>query len=481
MGHAVFRISVVLFFLSFGCGHNPHMAANPGKAHQAARSGDLPALESALQSGTGVNQEDDHGMTPLSYAAGASNVAVVEYLLAKGANPNHASHNNQTPLLIASRKSVPQVVELLIARGAEIDRYGDDGLTALAVAAQRGDQGVFEALLKRGAKPNVSLANCDTALILAILQKDPVFFDRLLAAGASPDIKGRAGNTPLIVATFSDKPEMVEKLLEAGARVDEVNDAGNGALHFATGVRGINPVIAFLLAEKGADVNKEAKDGLTPMKGACLTEQTALVPYLYEKGANPDFERTSDSGMDASGIVHHVLGDYFLGRNQADKARASYAKSRDCYKAAAEKYNGDVNRLQWKTVGAYAAMALAGAAQSYGQTYQANMQSRQMAQIAGMKYATQTGTGFQGYSSYMARYNASNVSTFHMAGPAMPVVPYDKMPLAEQKSLAKAKAGYFEARYALVGKILECIDANPGGGAGLRSCVESAGEAPGGK
>jgi ankyrin repeat protein len=474
MGHIRIWIAVFAVSMAGGCGYTPHMAANPGKAHLAARSGDRSTMESALQSGIDVNQADGHGMTPLSYAAGTSNVATVEYLLGKGANPNHATDNNQTPLMIAARRSTPPVVELLIGKGAQIDRFGDDGLTALAIATQRGDPQIFDLLLKRGAKPNVSLANCDTALILSILQKDPIFFERLMAAGADPNGRGRAGNTPLIIATFSDKPGIVEKLLEAGARIDDANDAGNGALHFATGVRGINPFIAYLLVEKGGDVNKAAKDGLTPMKAACLTEQAALVPYLYEKGANPDFEHASDSGMEAGGAVHQILGDYFLGRGLLDKSRASYVESRDFYKMAADKYNGDVTRLQWKTVGAYAALALAGAAQSYAGSMQADMQARQMAQYSGMAYATRSGTGFQGYSAYMANYNATNVSTFKSVGTASPAVPYDQMPLSQQKSQAKEKAGQFEARTALIGKILECFDRNPGGGNGLRACVDTA-------
>jgi len=449
----------------------PRIAANPGQIHLAAQSGDRKGIESALRAGTDVNQSDGHGMTPLSYAVATQNMPVVAYLLERGADPNHAADDGRTPLLIAARNSTPQVVELLIGKGARIDRPGDDGSTALAIAVEKGDRETVDLLLKRGADPNVSVANCDTALIQSILQNDQVFFDRLMAAGADPNRRGRAGNTPLIVSTFSNRPEVVEKLLAAGAHVDDVNDAGNGALHFATGVRGIDPVVAFLLAERGADVNKAGQDGLTPMKAAGLTGKGDLIIYLYEKGAKSDFEHVSDAGLEAAGNVHHVLGDYFLSLGRTEQSRDSYAESRELYTKLADKYNGDVTKLQWKTIAGYAVMGLATAAQSYGASLQAQQQSRLMGQAAAMQHATQTRTGFQGYYSYMAKYNAVPLPTYKGFNTAMPVEAM--APLEEQMKLAKAKARQFEERAALIGKILGCFEANPGGGAGLDTCVNA--------
>jgi ankyrin repeat protein len=469
MRRAGFWLSIIAVSVWNSSCATPRIAANSGQIHLAAQSGDRAGIESALRTGMGIDLRDGHGMTPLLYAAATPNAPIVAYLLEKGADPNRAADDGRTPLLIAARKSTPQVVELLIDRGARVDRPGDDGLTALAIAAEKGDRESFELLLKRGADPNVSVANCDTALIKSILQKDPVFFELLMSAGADPNRKGRAGNTPLIISTFSNKPELVEKLLAAGARAEDVNDAGNGALHFATGVRGIDPVIAFLLVEKGADVNQVAQDGLTPLKAAGLTEKGDLIVYLYEKGARSDFDLGSDTGLEAAANVHHVLGDSLLSRGRMDQARDAYAKSAELYAKLAEKYNGDVTKLQWKMIAGYAALGLASAALSYGASFQARQQSRLMTQAAGMQYATQTRTGFQGYSSFMARYPATPLPTYHGFNTAVP----DTMTasLEEQKALAKAKAKQFEERTLLIGKILACFDANPGGGASLDACV----------
>lgn len=465
-------IALVVALTGLSCESAP-MVANAGKLHLAAQSGNSEGVHAALKSGDDVNQADGYGMTPLLYAAATPNVSVVEHLLEKGADPNHMAHDGETPLLIASRKSNIPVVELLIQRGALIDSLGEDGYTALAIATANHNKELFDLLLKLGAKPNTTLANCDTALIRSIKHNDTYFFNRLIAAGADPNVPGRAGNTPLIVAVISNKLEHVNKLLSAGSRINNFNDAGCSALFFAAGVEGIDPVITNRLIEKGADVNLRARNGLTPLKVACRAGKAAMAMYLYEKGANPNFDDSSDEGIELNGTMQHILGDYFLAKDNCDKARASYGTAQAYYKKSADKYNGDVNNIMWKQVGVSILQSMAISAQDYAASYQANMQSRQMAQIAGMKYAQQTRTGSQGYFSYMAHYDKTYVPTYQRGNIAYQSPPPGNASLEQIKAYAKNKAKHFEDQSTLIGKVLECFDKNPGGGAVLRACVDT--------
>jgi len=473
------------------------MAANSGKLHLAAQSGDHAGMDAALKSGNDVNQPDGHGKTPLSYAAALPDIAVAGYLLDKGADPNFVAGDGDTALLVASRKANLPVVELLVRRGARIDTFGEDGFTSLAIAATGDDKELFDQLLKLGAKPNASLANCDTALIKSIPHKDPYFFDRLMAAGADPNLKGRAGNTPLIFATFADKPEIVAKLLSAGARVDDVNDAGHGALLFAAGVKGIDPDIAQLLVRKGADVNKTARDGLTPVKVACEAGRADLVLHLYEKGAKTDFEDSSEEGLELNGTTQHVLGDYFLAQDNPDRARVSYLKAQDYYRKIADKNNGDVTNLAWKQAGNTALASLgfvviaagavmvpstlgtsagtiAAASSGKGSPKDpANTQSGQAARTSGVKSGQRTQTSIQGYEAYMTKYNQPYVPTYQGINLAFRQPPADSASLSVKKAYANEKARLFEDRSALTGKVLECFDKNPGGGAVLHACVNT--------
>jgi hypothetical protein len=45
--------------------------------------------------------------------------------------------------------------------------------------------------------------------------------------------------------------------------------------------------------------------------------------------------------------------------------------------------------------------------------------------------------------------------------------------LEQKKAYAMNKAEHFEDQSALIGKVLECFDKNPGGGAVLRACVDT--------
>jgi len=472
-----FPVVLLVAVSCVSCATSPRIAANPGKLHLAAQSGDISGMDAALKSGSDVNQADGHGKTPLSYAAALPNIPVVEVLLDKGADPNYVAADGDTPLLVASRKANRPVVELLIRRGARIDSLGDDGFTGLAIATTRGDKELFDQLLKLGAKPNVSHANCDTALIKSISLKDPYFFDRLISAGADPNMKGRAGNTPLIIAAFANKPEIVAKLLSAGARVNDLNDATCSALLFAAGLKGIDPDIAKSMVEQGADVNQTTRDGLTPLKVACQAGHSDMVVYLYEKGANINFEDPSDEGVELNGKIHHILGDYFLAQDNCDKARASYGMALSYYRKVVDQCNGELTSLAWKQVGVIMLQALASTSQSLAQSaassHQANMQSRQFAQIAGMKHAEQTRTGIQGYYSYMTKYNQTYVPTYRGVNMASLPTPSANAPLDMKKAYAKEKARQFEDRSKLVGNVLECFDKNPGGGAVLHACVDT--------
>jgi ankyrin repeat protein len=67
----------------------------------AARIGNIEGVEEALRAGADPNQQDEHGWTPLCYAAGGGSVALVDRLLAAGADPARAGKDQRTPYQIA--------------------------------------------------------------------------------------------------------------------------------------------------------------------------------------------------------------------------------------------------------------------------------------------------------------------------------------------------------------------------------------------
>ena len=458
----------------------PPSAANPEKLHLAASSGDRAALDGLLRSGSTVDQVDGHGKTPLSYAAAGGNAAMVAYLLDRGADPNHVAEDGDTPLLVAARKGNAAAADVLVRRGARIDSYGEDGFTALTIATAAARKDLFDLLLKLGARPNAALANSDTALIASIPLKDPYFFDRLTGAGADPNLPGRAGNTPLIVAAYSGKLDIAEQLLAKGARINDANAGGYCALHFAAGVKGGDLAMVRLLVEKGADVNAKARDGSPPIRSACYSGSAEMAMYLYEKGAQPAFEDVSPEGIELNGTMQHFLGDYFLAQDKPEKARNAYAAAQKYYTKMIDICKGDVTKLLRVEAAMDANREMLRMVQSSIATAQAQQQSRMFGQIAAMKHAEQTRTGFPGYIAYLDKYQQPYVPTSRGLSMAYLPPPSMLVPLEEKKAFANAKLKQFEERSALMTKVLACFDKNPGGGADLHACVNAAAKTSGG-
>jgi len=471
-------LGIILMVFCVSC-VTPKMAADSGKIHLAAQSGDRAGIDAALQSGNSVNQIDNYGKTPLLYASEAGKDASVEYLLDKGANPNHTADDGSTPLLIAVRKGNSRITELLIQRGALVNGFGDDGFTPLTVAAEKGNRRVFDLLLKHGAKPDVSIANRDTALMKSIPRRDSYYFDRLLESGADPNKKGRGGNTPLIIAACSNKPEIAEKLLKAGARPNETNDSGNTALLFAAGLAGIKPDIAQLLVEKGADINQLSKDGLTPVKAACLAGNAGMVVYLFEKGARLNIEDASDEGRELNGTLNHILGDYYLAKDDVNNSRISFEKAQGYYKKIIDQYQGDVTRMAWKQAGSY---TLAAAALPMLMVLNPGAAGALAAKIptstaVNQQLTAQMNENIQAYYAHKQKYHHPYDPTYQGVNLAYLQPPLNDAPIAQKKTFAENKVRHFEKRSQIVTDALGCFDKNPGGGSGLQACVKTVAKA----
>jgi ankyrin repeat protein len=464
------------------CTTTPRIAANLGDLHRAVQAGDMAAIDAALKVQADIDVPDGHGRTALLHAAALPNVQVLEHLLDRGADPNFVGADGDTPLLVACRKANNAVAAALIRRQARVDTAGDDGLTCLAIAATMENRELFDRLLARGASLEAPRAYSDGALIRSIPRPDPYFFDRLMAAGADPNRKGRAGNTPLIISAIANRPERVARLLSAGARVNEANDAGLTALLFGAGIENLDPEIVQRLVEAGSDVDQAARNGLTPLKAACQANRPELVVYLFERGAKTTFDDASSEDVEIKGKVSHILGDHFLGLDRPEKARASYATARDYYMKTAERYEGDVSRLEWlqtrEIIGQALQQAAANLMIASVQSLQASTQSRQFAQIAAMQHATETRTGFRGYQSFLANYNRAHVPTYQGVTAESVRPPPGNAPLSAKAAFAKEKAREARAQSDFVGRILECFDKPQPGGTGLHGCAASVPRSP---
>ncbi len=155
--------------------------------------------------------------------------------------------------------------------------------------------------LKAGMDPNSVNAIGNRPLHFSAQTGDIDTMALLLEAGAAPDARTRVGDTPLSLAAGSGHPDAVHLLLRQGAA------SSAEALHAAAGAG--QSAIAILLIEAGADVNKHARDGMTPLHAAVATRHADTVRTLLQAGADPHLQATTGEVRVSALDVALAIGD----------------------------------------------------------------------------------------------------------------------------------------------------------------------------
>ncbi|XP_023246750.1 transient receptor potential channel pyrexia-like [Copidosoma floridanum] len=258
--------------------------------HCAAAAGNADTVRCLLKAGADINIGLS-GKSPLYYAvqnAGQNkDVSCVRILLEAGASPNNPQVYTETPLHVAASLGLAECIELLLKYGADVRvQFGNERSTPLHLAAEEG--------------------NLECTRLL-------------LQAGAIPDVTNSRGQTALHLAALSQSAETLDILIGAGANVNAGDDNGRSPLHTAVAkaVRGSD--LIRILISGGALVNKPDKFGYTPLHIAALNENSSIVTYLLEKGADVT-ARTKGDVSALSFIVRRtpdVLTDFVTRLDQA--------------------------------------------------------------------------------------------------------------------------------------------------------------------
>jgi ankyrin repeat protein len=103
--------------------------------------------------GAAVDEADNGGRTPLSYAAADGRADIVTWLLEQKAAVDRRDVQQRTPLFHAALGDHPDVIAVLIARGADANARDQWQDTPLIVACAKGNAGAATFLLQHGADP----------------------------------------------------------------------------------------------------------------------------------------------------------------------------------------------------------------------------------------------------------------------------------------------------------------------------------------
>ncbi|MEQ8821479.1 MAG: ankyrin repeat domain-containing protein [Sumerlaeia bacterium] len=179
--------------------------------HLAAEYGHSLAIEYLIQAGADPLALDGGGKSPIHRAAASGRAEAVRVLLDHGTPPEHMDRSERTPLVAAAeRDGNAETIRVLIEGGAAVDQAMTKnyyaGQTALFFAVARLRDDVVEALLECGANANHRDHQDRTPLLwmaeLAAYQVEmgPTSPSRrvaelLLEAGCDPNLKNRRGYT----------------------------------------------------------------------------------------------------------------------------------------------------------------------------------------------------------------------------------------------------------------------------------------------
>ena len=120
---------------------------------EAARRGDVKALERALFLGYRPNERGRDRIPAVMIAARRGHYEAVEFLLEQGARPDYEAFDGGTSLTAAAHQNRRDIVELLLQHGAKPNKRGLGQETALIIAVRAGFAELAELLLKEGADP----------------------------------------------------------------------------------------------------------------------------------------------------------------------------------------------------------------------------------------------------------------------------------------------------------------------------------------
>ncbi|MCA1621655.1 MAG: ankyrin repeat domain-containing protein [Acidobacteria bacterium] len=89
------------------------------KLIEAVKAGDLPAVNELIEAGADPNQQDEHGWTPLNWAAGKGDASLLKSLLERGADLSRVGRDERTPYMIALAAGHAEAARLLRDAGAK--------------------------------------------------------------------------------------------------------------------------------------------------------------------------------------------------------------------------------------------------------------------------------------------------------------------------------------------------------------------------
>jgi quinoprotein dehydrogenase-associated probable ABC transporter substrate-binding protein len=257
-------------------------------------------VEQWLEAGADPNQE-------LSNAINANDIERVKFLVGKGADVNKPDLQGWLPLQNAARQRKDAVIKTLIELGADPNQAANDGSTALVTAAMRDHVPSVEALLENGADVEKPGPKGFRPLALAIAESKYEAAKALIEGGADVSVaSGEDGLTPLMLIAAQTGPAEGARFLPGSTRPSDIAKA---------------------LVERGANVDAQAKNGVTALMVAATHNSAPMIGLLMDAGADPTLKNnqglTATEMAEKNGNLEAAQAIYVLAQSRSAEAPAA--------------------------------------------------------------------------------------------------------------------------------------------------------------
>lgn len=255
-----------------------------------------------------LNDEDEYGQTPASWAAEKGHAGVVKILIGRSADVNAVDNGLRGPLHWAAESGDIETVRLLVEAGGDLSAKDSKGLTPVLWAANNANAEIVEFMLEKRPEDLNTLDNRAQGplhLTAKFGKADTVQLP--IDKDADLDLVDSEYNqTPISWAAGNGYLEVVRKLAEAGADIN-IPDVDNGLPLNIVSINNHEDVVLFLLSKVSKDDHRD-KSGRSQLSWAA--EYPSLERVVEDLTSSPLYDVHDQDGVGRTALHYAARGGH---------------------------------------------------------------------------------------------------------------------------------------------------------------------------